>query len=159
AKSGARHRPGRRSTSRSSAGCSKAPATAASRAIRLLWMRATERQTTEAQRHRGCTEKKRKENEYKRIPKCEKKPIGPSLSSLCFLCVSVTLWFVFLMPDFAEQILIAVARKAYVPLKPKALARKLSVPSKQYGDFRRALRELLSQGRVEIGKNHSVRGA
>src|SRR5215467_11978717 len=63
------------------------------------------------------------------------------------------------MPDFAAQILAAVARKTYVPLKPKALARKLSVPSKQYGDFRRALRELLSQGRVEIGKNHSVRAA
>jgi ribonuclease R len=63
------------------------------------------------------------------------------------------------MPDFAEQILAAVARKTYVPLKPKALARKLAVPSKQYGEFRRVLRELLHQGRVEIGKNHSVRGA
>src|SRR5262249_49629996 len=63
------------------------------------------------------------------------------------------------MPDFSEQILTAVARKTYVPLKPKALARKLNVPSSQYGDFRRALRELLKQGRVEIGKNHSVRPA
>jgi ribonuclease R len=63
------------------------------------------------------------------------------------------------MPDFAEQILTAVARKTYVPLKPKALARKLNVPSKQYGDFRRALRELLKQGRVELGRNHAVRGA
>src|SRR5262249_56131908 len=63
------------------------------------------------------------------------------------------------MPDFAEQILTVIGRKNYVPLKPKALARKLNVPSRQYGDFRRALRELLLQGRVEIGKNHSVRGA
>jgi ribonuclease R len=63
------------------------------------------------------------------------------------------------MPDFTEQILAAVALKSYVPLKPKALARKLNVPSKQYGEFRRALRELLKQGRVEIGKNRAVRAA
>jgi ribonuclease R len=61
------------------------------------------------------------------------------------------------MPDFAEQILAAVARKSYVPLKPKALARKLSVSAKQYGLFRNALRELLKQGRIELARNHSVR--
>jgi ribonuclease R len=61
------------------------------------------------------------------------------------------------MPDFSDQILGAVSRKTYEPLKPKALARKLGVPQKQYGDFRRCLRELLKQGRVEIGKNHTVR--
>ena len=63
------------------------------------------------------------------------------------------------MPDYNQQILTAVARATYVPLKPKSLARKLNVPSRQYGDFRRALRELLKQGRVEIGKNHAVRPA
>src|SRR5712691_233608 len=63
------------------------------------------------------------------------------------------------MPELSDQILTAVASKTYVPLKPKALARKLNVPSKQYGDFRRALRELLKQGRVEIGKNHAIRAA
>jgi ribonuclease R len=63
------------------------------------------------------------------------------------------------MRDFSEQILTTVARKTYVPIKPKALARKLSVPSKQYGDFRRSLRELTKQGRIEIGNNHTVRNA
>jgi ribonuclease R len=63
------------------------------------------------------------------------------------------------MGDFTEPILAAVSKKTYEPLKPKALARKLGVPQKQYGDFRRSLRELLNQGRVEIGKNHSVRTA
>ncbi|HKI31308.1 MAG TPA: hypothetical protein VKA46_05540, partial [Gemmataceae bacterium] len=63
------------------------------------------------------------------------------------------------MPDFTEQILAAVARKSYEPLKPKALARKLGVPQKLYGDFRNALRELVRQGRVEFGKNHAVRPA
>ncbi|HXG08822.1 MAG TPA: ribonuclease R [Gemmataceae bacterium] len=63
------------------------------------------------------------------------------------------------MPDFTEQILAALARKGYQPLKPKALARKLGVPPKQYGDFRQALRELVRQGRVQFGRNHTVRPA
>jgi ribonuclease R len=63
------------------------------------------------------------------------------------------------MPDFESQILTTLARKTYQPLKPKALARQIGVPQKQYGDFRRALRELLSQGRAEMGKNQTVRAA
>src|SRR5438132_1669235 len=61
------------------------------------------------------------------------------------------------MADFEAQILAALAQKHYEPLKPKSLARKLGVPAKQYGDFRRALRELLLQGRAQMGKNHTVR--
>ena len=61
------------------------------------------------------------------------------------------------MPDLADQILAAIARKGYQPLKPKALARKLGVPAAQYGDFRRALRELIKQGRAQFGRNHAVR--
>lgn len=63
------------------------------------------------------------------------------------------------MPDFETQILSTIARKTYQPLKAKALAHKLGVPQKQYGDFRRALRDLLQQGRAEIGKNQTVRPA
>jgi ribonuclease R len=63
------------------------------------------------------------------------------------------------MPDFTEQILTAVGRKSYQPLKPKALARKLGVPHKLYGEFRNALRQLVKQGRVAFGKNHLVRQA
>src|SRR5215470_8834998 len=63
------------------------------------------------------------------------------------------------MADLTLQILAAVGRKSYQPLKPKALARKLGVPSEQYADFRRALRDLLKQGRVEPGKNHTIRPA
>jgi ribonuclease R len=63
------------------------------------------------------------------------------------------------MPDLAEQILAAVGRKSYQPLKPKALARKLGVPQKLYGEFRSVLRELIRQGRVQFGKNHVVRPA
>ena len=63
------------------------------------------------------------------------------------------------MPRLEDQILAAVARKGYHPLKPKALARKLGVPAPQYADFRRALRDLVRDGRVEVGKNHTVRPA
>jgi ribonuclease R len=61
------------------------------------------------------------------------------------------------MPDHEETILAALAKKNYQPLKPKALARKLGVPSSQYANFRRALKSLLSQKRIEVGKNHTVR--
>jgi ribonuclease R len=63
------------------------------------------------------------------------------------------------MANLDELILSATARKSYTPLKPKALARKLNVPAPQYPDFRRALRTLLQQGRIEIGKNHTIRPA
>ncbi|HEV3236572.1 MAG TPA: ribonuclease R, partial [Gemmataceae bacterium] len=36
---------------------------------------------------------------------------------------------------------------------------KMSVPASQYNDFRRALSELLNKGRVERGKNHTIRKA
>jgi len=61
------------------------------------------------------------------------------------------------MPSFEEQILAAIARRNYQPLKPKALARKLGVTAPQYGDFRRALRSLHRDGRIEMGKNHTVK--
>jgi ribonuclease R len=63
------------------------------------------------------------------------------------------------MDDLAKRILAAVKKKNYEPLKPKALARKLSVPQSQYPEFRRVLRELMKQGQVEKGKNQGVRTA
>jgi ribonuclease R len=61
------------------------------------------------------------------------------------------------MEDLEQLILATVARKNYKPLKPKALARKLGVPQRQYPAFRRVLRELLRQGRLEAAKDHTVR--
>jgi ribonuclease R len=61
------------------------------------------------------------------------------------------------MPNLEEQIVAALARKNYQPLKPKALARKLGIPSSAYGQFRSTLRDLQKQHRIEIGKNHTVR--
>src|SRR5437660_11613165 len=63
------------------------------------------------------------------------------------------------MSDFTEQILAGISRKGYEPLKPKALARKLNVAPGEYPAFRQALRDLLKQGRIELGRNHTVRAA
>ncbi len=63
------------------------------------------------------------------------------------------------MPDLESQILNEVARRNYHPLKPKALARKLGVPSARYSEFRRVLRELQVQKRIELGRNHTVHNA
>src|SRR5579875_1515208 len=61
------------------------------------------------------------------------------------------------MMPFEEQILAAISRRNYQPLKPKALARKIGVTAPQYADFRRALRNLHRDGRIEMGKNHTVK--
>ncbi len=63
------------------------------------------------------------------------------------------------MADLSERILAAVARKTYQPVKPKALARKIGVPAERYDEFRRVLRDLIRQGRLVSGKNHTVRPA
>ena len=49
-----------------------------------------------------------------------------------------------------QKILAALAQKNYVPLKPKALARKIGVTSGEYPEFRRALRDLVKHGRVHV---------
>ena len=63
------------------------------------------------------------------------------------------------MPSLEDQILTAVGRKNYSPMKPKALARILGVHADDYRDFRRALKDLLREGRLELAKNHTVRPA
>jgi ribonuclease R len=56
-----------------------------------------------------------------------------------------------------QKILAVLARKDYVPLKPKALARKVGVRSADYAQFRAALRDLVKQGKAQFGKSHTVR--
>jgi len=61
------------------------------------------------------------------------------------------------MLQFEDKILAAISRRNYEPLKPKALARRIGVTAPQYADFRRALRSLHRDGRIEMGKNHTVK--
>jgi ribonuclease R len=63
------------------------------------------------------------------------------------------------MADLAEKIVALVGKRSYQPVKPKMLARKLGVTTPQYAEFKRALRSLLRDGRIEVGKNSTVRPA
>ncbi len=56
-----------------------------------------------------------------------------------------------------QEILSSVRRDGYQPLKLKALARKLGVSSAEYGEFRDLVKGLIQQGRLELGKNRTIR--
>jgi ribonuclease R len=56
-----------------------------------------------------------------------------------------------------SEILAYVRRDGYEPLKLKALARKLGVSSSGYEAFRETVKGLMQQGRLELGKNRTIR--
>jgi ribonuclease R len=61
------------------------------------------------------------------------------------------------MSDLQARILSTIAHPNYHPVKPKALARKLELPTSDHDAFKDALKELIRQGRIEIGKGNAVR--
>lgn len=61
------------------------------------------------------------------------------------------------MSDLQARILSTIAQSNYHPVKPKALARKLGLPTSEHDAFKDALKELIRQGRLEIGKGNAVR--
>ena len=61
------------------------------------------------------------------------------------------------MPDIAALILNTISKKSYQPMGPKALARKIGLADTSYREFRNALRTLLREGKVQLGKNDTVR--
>ena len=61
------------------------------------------------------------------------------------------------MPDLTTRILEALVRPSYSPLKPKVLAKRMNVGDDEYPDFRRTLRQLVHDGRVEVGRNNTLR--
>ena len=63
------------------------------------------------------------------------------------------------MADFDRRILSAIALTDYIPLKPKALARKLGVEQSDYAVFRQSLRGLVKSGKAQLGKNNTVKPA
>src|SRR5689334_22587503 len=60
------------------------------------------------------------------------------------------------MHTIENKILNQVNKRDYRPVKPKVLARKLGL-SAIYDDFKRVLRGLVKQGRIEFGNDHAVR--
>ncbi len=63
------------------------------------------------------------------------------------------------MATLEDQILTAVERDGYRPVKARALARKLNVPTSAQPKFKEALHALMAQGRIEVGKGQLVRRA
>src|SRR5262245_2606725 len=63
------------------------------------------------------------------------------------------------MLDLEAQVLAAISRKNYQPVKPKALERTLHVPNARYAEFPKVLKTLLTRGLIELGKHHSIRSA
>ena len=61
------------------------------------------------------------------------------------------------MSDLQSRIIAAAADPNYHPVKPKALMRKLELPSSENDAFKTALKELIREGRIEIGKGNAVR--
>jgi ribonuclease R len=61
------------------------------------------------------------------------------------------------MPELEAQIVAALSAGGYSPIKPKALARRLGLTTEQYAHFRKTIRDLVKQGRIEFGRNHTLR--
>ena len=61
------------------------------------------------------------------------------------------------MPDLQARIIAAISHPNYHAVKPKALARKLELPKTEYDHFKAALKALIREGRIEIGKGNAVR--
>ena len=63
------------------------------------------------------------------------------------------------MHDLEQHILATVSAKTYQPLKPKALARKLDHGGARYEFFKKVVKDLIKQGRLELGKGNAIRPA
>jgi ribonuclease R len=64
------------------------------------------------------------------------------------------------MPDeFESRIIAALTAKGGQSLTSKALAKRLGINKSHSAAFRRALRNLQKQGRLEYGRNHTLRAA
>ena len=64
------------------------------------------------------------------------------------------------MSDLTTRILEAVSRPGYHAVKPKVLARRLDiVEDADYAEFRKALKALVADGRLEVVAGSSVRAA
>lgn len=61
------------------------------------------------------------------------------------------------MPDLEKKIITTVTEQGYQPLKPKALARKIGLSLEQYPDFKKAVRKLVKEGRLELAQNSTIR--
>jgi ribonuclease R len=60
------------------------------------------------------------------------------------------------MPDLTIRILEALSKQSYTPLKPKLLFKRMNIVEDDYPEFRRTLRQLVHDGRIQVGRNNTV---
>ncbi|MBN9522642.1 RNB domain-containing ribonuclease, partial [bacterium] len=63
------------------------------------------------------------------------------------------------MSDLVTRIVHAVTRPSYTPVKAKVLATRMNVSDAEYPEFRKALKALVRDGRLAVGKNQTLRAA
>src|SRR5579872_4619775 len=61
------------------------------------------------------------------------------------------------MPDLQSQILHAVSARSYIPVKSKALAKRLGIANDTYPEFRKTVRELIRSGQLSLGRNQTLK--
>ncbi|WP_165228441.1 ribonuclease R [Aquisphaera insulae] len=60
------------------------------------------------------------------------------------------------MTDYSEKVLQLVASQGYRPLTLKAMSRRLEVSADDYQSFRRQLKELIRQGRLDVHRDKTL---
>src|SRR5262245_54211682 len=61
------------------------------------------------------------------------------------------------MPDFAARILKLVSEPDYKPITLKAMSRRLEVDPDDYAEFRGTVKRLVKEGKLELGKDKTLR--
>ena len=60
------------------------------------------------------------------------------------------------MSDFAEKIMGQVGRDDYAPITLKAMSRQFEVPPEEYAAFRSAVKSLMKEGKLSLGKDKTL---
>ncbi|HEV3163258.1 MAG TPA: ribonuclease R [Isosphaeraceae bacterium] len=63
------------------------------------------------------------------------------------------------MKDHTARVLELVSRADYEPVTLKGMARTLAIPEEEYVEFRSAVKGLIKQGKLELGKKKTLRAA
>jgi len=61
------------------------------------------------------------------------------------------------MAEFADRIARLVAEPDYKPITLKAMARRFEIPADDYADFRATVKRLIKEGKLDLGKDKTVR--
>jgi ribonuclease R len=61
------------------------------------------------------------------------------------------------MPEFAERVLKLVSQPDYKPITLKAMSRRFEVDPDDYAEFRQAVKRLVKEGKLDLGKDKTLR--